>query len=150
MAQTYTVRNRTVRYLIFLAVVVGMAVASSPCRGTTPAGGCGNEQPNGNSPAGPRSTKLRSALVVSPKAASGGGVWVKKLLAQHGVAVKVVGWKKATVAYARKFDLIIVTGPERWIRGKVETGFDRPILAIGSYGYTYFGKLDLKNGYPYS
>jgi len=109
-----------------------------------------DESPPGDGPAGPRSTRLRSALVVSPDAARGGGAWVKELLSPRGVTVEVVDWKAATVARARKFDLVIVTGPDRWIREKVETGFDRPILAVGSYGYTYFGKLHLKNGYPYS
>jgi hypothetical protein len=97
-----------------------------------------------------RSTELKSALVVSPRAAEGGGKWIKTLLEKHDVTVEVVGWTKATVEKGNEFDLVIVTGPDRRIRGRVETKFERPILAIGSYGYTYFGKLKLKNGFPYA
>lgn len=136
--------------LVLVAVVLGTVVASGPSGAAGQAAAGETGPPTAVGADGLRSTELRSALVVSPEAASGGGAWVKELLAPHGVTVEVVGWKGATVAHARKFDLVIVTGPDRWIRGKVETGFDRPVLAVGSYGYTYFGKLRLKNGYPYS
>jgi hypothetical protein len=149
-------QNKRAGFTIFLALIIALAVASSSCSSTKSgtdirtASGTGSGTgpgtgPNGTTPGG--TGELNSALVVSPD----GGIWVKTLLENHGVAVTVVGWSAATVGYARDFDLVIVTGSGRTINeGEVVKGYDRPVLGIGPYGCKYFGLLKLKNGWPYT
>ncbi len=89
-------------------------------------------------------------LVVSPAAEKGHGVWIETLLRDSGATVERTGWRKATVEHARKFDLVVVTGPRRRATGKEVRDYDRPVLGIGSYGHVVFGLSRLKHGSPFS
>ena len=71
-----------------------------------------------------------------------------ELLRQHGITVSVVKWKAATAERAGAFDLVIVTGKSR--SGAAPLDVSKPVLGIGPFAYGYFGKTDLKHGYPYS
>ena len=92
-------------------------------------------------------TRAPKVLIVSP-ATTGRAEGFRKLLSQHQIPVSVVTWKEATAERAKEFDLVIVTGESR--RGKEALGVGKPILGVGPFGYGYFGRLDLKHGYPYS
>ena len=92
------------------------------------------------------SKRVPKVLIVSPTAGRAEGF--RKLLSQHQIPVSVVSWEEGTAERAKEFDLVIVTGESR--RGKEPLDVKKPILAIGPFGHGYYGRSDLKHGYPYS
>ena len=115
------------------AIVIACAIATGP----VPAQDSKRVQDSKRAP---------KVLIVSPTAGRAEGF--RKLLSQHQIPVSVVAWEEGTAERAKEFDLVMVTGESR--SGKKPLDVKKPILAIGPFGYGYYGRSDLKHGYPYS
>ena len=90
-------------------------------------------------------------LIITPDSTVGYGQGIKNLLEDYELQADVVEWKKATVKFTKKYDILIVTGPGRKPdRKESRLDYKKPIVAYGPYGCVYLGFLQLKNGHPYT
>ena len=90
-------------------------------------------------------------LIVTSDVEGGYGPGIKQLLEKNKLSATILDWKSATIEKAKDFDLIIVTGTDRYLLDSCYVfNYDKPILAYGPYGCAYLGKLNLKNGHPYT
>jgi hypothetical protein len=89
-------------------------------------------------------------LVVSPAAAEGDGKWVVTLLAAHGARATLAGWDAVAGGIPDGIDLVVLTGPSRRAGNEVRLDLDAPVLGIGPYGHSCFGRIRLKHGSPFS
>ena len=107
---------------------------------------------------GARSPSVRQlrALVISPEPSAEPAAGISRLLTSRRIKTRAVSWSQASKTLASQYDVLIVTGPGPWGRrsdlreDNVRLGYDKPLLAVGQYGCSYLGVLELKNGYPYT
>jgi hypothetical protein len=76
---------------------------------------------------------------------------IKHLLESKGINVEVMPVASLNKSIIEPYDLIIITGSKRILR-EVDyiREYNKPVLGYGVYGCAYFGKLQLKNGWPYT
>ncbi len=76
---------------------------------------------------------------------------IKHLLESKGIKVEVMSVASLSTSIIEPYDLIIITGSKRRVEraGHVKE-YNKPVLGYGAYGCAYFGKLKLKNGWPYT
>ena len=76
---------------------------------------------------------------------------IKHLLESKGINVEVMPVTSLNTSIIEPYDLIIITGSQRRIVGAdYIQEYNKPVLGYGVYGCAYFGKLQLKNGWPYT
>jgi len=95
--------------------------------------------------------KPLKVLIVTSEIESGYAQGIKNLLDQCRIDSTIAKWTLATIEYANNFDLIIVTEHGRGRdRDDEVLNYEKPVLGYGSFGCSYFGWMNLKNGQPYT
>jgi len=90
-------------------------------------------------------------LIITPDSNTGYSAGIQQLLEENKIYSEVIEWESAAKDSIRGFDLVIITGKDRFIKdNEVLFGVNKPVLAYGPYGCKYLGKLNLKNGWPYT
>lgn len=96
------------------------------------------------------------ALIISPAPSQEPATGIAQLLSSHHIKTITVSWSQASKTLASQYDVLIIAGPRQWghrndiRKDKILLGLDKPLLAVGQYGCSYLGLLELKNGYPYT
>ncbi len=76
---------------------------------------------------------------------------IKHLLESKGIKVEAMPVASLSTSVIEPYDLIIITGAKRRLgRADHVKEYNKPVLGYGVYGCAYFGKLKLKNGWPYT
>ena len=97
------------------------------------------------------STGVRQLKVVIAHSDEGYAASIKDLLESKGIEVEALPVASLSRSVIEPCDLIILTGSGRRLGGAdYVKEFNKPVLGYGVYGCSYFGKLKLKNGWPYT
>ena len=76
---------------------------------------------------------------------------IKHLLESKGIKVEAMPLASLNPSIIQPYDLIIITGSKRRVESADHVKeYNKPVLGYGAYGCAYFGKLKLKNGWPYT